>query len=379
MAEDVFEHTPEALGGQQGGPLARLEDIGTIAFVEISQARVSSLQVPTKDRTVVAAVQCSLSLAADGRSGSYTWTPAISPSAALAALDRLVGTCCRPNAPIILDELTTADGGWEFDLSIFDHPEFPSHPSPGFETMIQQMAREADGLQYIFTQQGLTDPHTSPSPSAIEIASILSFDNLRGSVEVKNDWPDFNPPANTPSPHPAIISHLQPFPSHADRLSLEVSSNLGGPAGRLLAAKMPKKVGRVDIGRISSEEKVGVLTALGREREVNLVVGLAQVDVDQLVEAADGLPMIKTLAFTMTLPDDGQSAASAVHNRLLSLIPRIRGLQYVTLTVPSTTAEQHDSINSSLPVGTNIEGLSITGVGHDRGDTCVEMAAPSDA
>jgi len=51
------------------------------------------------------------------------------------ALDRLVGTCCRPNAPLILEEIVLARFG--FDLSIFYHNEFPTDPSPSFKTMLQ--------------------------------------------------------------------------------------------------------------------------------------------------------------------------------------------------------------------------------------------------
>ncbi|CEM28703.1 unnamed protein product [Vitrella brassicaformis CCMP3155] len=122
--------------------------------------------------------------------------------------------------------------------------------------MMQQLARKATLVQYISNQHGLTDPHTNPSPAAIDIASSISFD-WATAVEVGNAS-DLQPPANTPSPHPAIITHLQPFPKASE---LSIRSEMGGAAGRLLADKMPIKLDRVDIQEaLGGEEKCRCLT-----------------------------------------------------------------------------------------------------------------------
>ncbi|CEM14008.1 unnamed protein product [Vitrella brassicaformis CCMP3155] len=283
----------------------------------------------------------------------------------LLALDRLVGACCRQDAPLTFESPDAI-----FDLAIFYHTEFPTDPSPSFKTMIQQLAQQATSVEYLFTQDGLADPHTDPSQPAIDIASSLSFDEAVW-VEVR-DALGFHPPANTPSPRPTIITHLKPFPKASQ---LVVASGLGGAVGELLAAKMPKEVRGVDVERgLGGEEKVGVLTALGREREVDTVV-MGEVGVDQLVGAADSLPTIKRLQFNITLPDDVEDTGSFVRTRLSSVIPHIRGLQGVTLRVQKTTAEQHDSITASLPVGVNIGAfcVSIRNVHRGRDFTSIHL------
>mmetsp|Transcript_23875 Transcript_23875/g.68658 ORF Transcript_23875/g.68658 Transcript_23875/m.68658 type:complete len:175 (-) Transcript_23875:477-1001(-) len=165
--------------------------------------------------------------------------------------------------------------------------------------MMKQLAQKATSVKYIFTQDNL-DNLDNPSPAAIDMAKTLSFDEAT-DVRVENAR-GFHPPANIPSPHPTIITHLQPFSTQATRLC--VASGLGGAAGELLAGKMPKEVRVVDVERgLGGEEKVGVLTALGREREVR-DVRMGQVDIDQLEQllmgAADRLPTIRELDFTMT-------------------------------------------------------------------------------
>ncbi|CEM19607.1 unnamed protein product [Vitrella brassicaformis CCMP3155] len=298
----VFEGVPEAPAGQRGGPLSNLESIGTILVEGDYPAGIDRQFVARLEAVLVARGCRQLLKQLHVRFAAYDVLRDILPVLldrryvpVLLALDHLVATCCRQDTELTL----TAKGNLEFDLSIFYHTDFPTHPSPSFKTMIQQLARQATSVHYFFTQDGLTDPHTNPSQSAIDIASSLSFDKVK-TVSIKNT-PGFDPPANTPSPHPSIITHLQPFPK-ASRL--DVKSKLGGAAARLLADRMPKEVERADIQEaLGGEEKVGVLTALGREREVR-DVRMGQVDIDQLEQllmgAADRLPTIRELDFTMT-------------------------------------------------------------------------------
>ncbi|CEM39275.1 unnamed protein product [Vitrella brassicaformis CCMP3155] len=351
---DVFERIPATPVGQQGGPLAQLESIGTIVVREDNPAGIDRLE------KVLVARGCRRSLKELHVDRSVDYAAAAGHDASISrptlpvllALDRMVGACCLPNAPLTVTNLT----GFRFDLSIFYHDVFATHPSPSLKSMIQQLAEQATGVYYVFTQDGITDPHSDPSPSAIDIASSLSFDKAT-HVEVERA-PGFHPPANTPPPHPAIISHLKPFPEASE---LDVRSRLGGAAARLFTSKMPKKVGRVDIRRVSgAEEKVGVLTDLGRDREVG-TVSVGDIGVAQLVGAANELPTIRELDFELTLPDGVQDAGIFVRTSLSSAIPHIRGLRRVGLTVDDTTAEQHASIEASLPDGANnvIEGFTI--------------------
>ncbi|CEM31525.1 unnamed protein product [Vitrella brassicaformis CCMP3155] len=344
----VFDRIPVAPTGQQGGPLAQLESIGTIVADDNEAAAIDRL------REVLLARGCRRSLEQlhvrfyGAHVGRRTLP-------VLLALDRLVGTCCRPDAPLTF----TTTGRTGSDLSIFYHPHFPTRPSPSFKTMLQQLAQQATSVYYIFTQDGLANPHANPGKSAIDIASSLSFDEAE-TVEVLNAG-GFHPPANTPSLHPTIITHLQPFSTQATRLC--VASGLGGAVGELLAAKMPKEVRVVDVERgLGGEERVGVLAALEREREVDTVV-MGAAGVDQLVEAAGRLPTIKSLDSKLPVADDVEDASSLVRGRLSSVIPHIRGLQGVRLTVERAIAGQHDSILASLPLGANIDAFSVRGIG----------------
>ncbi|CEM00737.1 unnamed protein product [Vitrella brassicaformis CCMP3155] len=360
---DVFERVPAARDGQQGGRLAQLESIGTIHVEGNNPAGVDRLQ----EVLVARGCRQSLQELRVGFAVGYDISRRNMP--VLLALDRLIRRCCRPDAPLTL---TTTCGRFGFDLSVFYHHEFPIRPSPPLKTMIQQLALQAASVRYTFTGDGLTDPHASHSQSASEMAKTLSFDEAT-KVLAHNDAPGLDPPANTPSPDPAMISHLQPFPKASE---LHVWSNLGVAAGQLFASKMPKKVGRVDIYRLSgAEEKVGVLAALGREREVS-EVRMGEVGVDQLV-GADRLPTIKALDFKLTLPTGVEDAGSVVRTGLVSVIRHIRGLQRVTLTVDAT-AVQHDSIRAPFPVGTNVGGLTIN-INRVFGGTYVKMTAPSNA
>ncbi|CEM15700.1 unnamed protein product [Vitrella brassicaformis CCMP3155] len=345
----VFEGIPAAPAGQRGGPLAQLESIDTIKIRGDDEAAgIDRLQAVLVARGCRRSLkQLHVELSSFYRIGRRTLPT-------LLAVDRLVGACCRPDAPLTL----TAIGHLEFDLAIFYQADFPARPSPSFKTMMQQLARQAWCVQYIFTQDGLTDPYDKPSQSAIEMAKTLSFDKATDVLVMNADG--FDPPANTAAPLPAIVTHLQQFPK-ASRLCVE--SDLGGAAGRLLAAKMPKEVGDVDIGEVSGDEKVGVLEALGREREVGWMnMGEFEGGVDQLVGAANRLPTIKALdlLFDVTLPDDVEEAGSFVRTGFSSVVSRIRGLQRVYLIIRNTDYQQGASIGASLPGGTNIGAFTIT-------------------
>ncbi|CEM12822.1 unnamed protein product [Vitrella brassicaformis CCMP3155] len=346
----VFEVIPEAPAGRQGGPLRNFESIGTILVELDNPAGIDRLQEALLTRGCRRSLK-QLHVRFSARYAISRYTLPV-----LLAVERLVVACCRSDAQLAV----TTTGLLQLDLSIFYATDFPSRPSPPFKTVIQQLARQATSVMYVFSQDGLTDPHTDPRPAAIDIASSLSFDKAE-TVSVQNAF-GFYPPANTPSPHPAIITHLQPFPKTSQ---LCVWSEMGGAAGRLLAAKVPKKVQGVRLRWMSGgEENVGVLAALGRGREVD-VVPMGEIGVDQLdplLGAADELPTIRELEFTMTLPDDVEDAGSVVRARLSSLTDHtmhLRGLQSVKLLVDKTTPEQRGSIDAFLLDGAKIDGFSI--------------------
>ncbi|CEM04222.1 unnamed protein product [Vitrella brassicaformis CCMP3155] len=341
----VFKGIPAAPAGQQGGPLAQLESIGTVVVVEDSPVGVDQLQEALVARGCRRTLkQLQVEFADDYRVGRRTLP-------VLLALDRLILKCCQPDAQLSFP--THGPSESEFDLDTFYDSDFPPRPSASFKTMMQQLASRAYTVH-------------------------LSFDEAT-EVVVKDAY-GFDPPDDTPSPHPSIITHMQPFPNARE---LSVFSELGGAAGRLLADKMPigKQVESVTIDAWLPDEgeKVGVLMALGRDREVGVV--RTEFRVGQLLGGAgDRLPKIRELPFmTMTMYADVEDAGRFVRTRLSALIRRVRGLRRVQLKVYGVSAEQHDSITASLPDGANIGALTITSVTQAWGNTLLEMTAPSHA
>ncbi|CEM38049.1 unnamed protein product [Vitrella brassicaformis CCMP3155] len=340
----VLKHIPETTAGQLGGPPSHLEAIGTIDLGPQDPAVVERL------REVLLARGSRRSLEQLHVHLPYDIGRPTVP--VLLALDRLVTTCCQHDAPVTFE---SPDG--VFDLDIFYHNDLPTYPSPPLECMIQELARQATVVRYTITADDFTDDDGGPTQSAIDIAKTLTFDKTK-RVEVLNAY-SFRPPAKRPPPHPSIITHLQPFPKAT---SLDVHSTSGVAAGRLLGDKMvvDKVAGVLVSGLPGGEKKVGVLTALGREREVG-DVWMGEFKVDELVGATDRLPSIKNLHLTLTLPSGCvEDAGSFVYAGLSSLIDRVRGLQRLGLRASNMTPQQRGTILASLPEGAKIDGFTLT-------------------
>ena len=194
----------------------------------------------------------------------------------LQSIESLHTSCCQPEAEVrvVFFERRVSLTEWgqygnSFDLSLFYSDDFPANPSPLFKTMIQQLARKALTVTHTISPNDLINPMNSPSQAAIDIAKTLTFDTPP-FVAVLNA-PDFVPLPNTPSPHPTIIEHLQPFPTASTASRLCICSALGGEAGRLLAKKMPPEVKWVLLDRrVSAADRRDVLEALGAERRVEI-------------------------------------------------------------------------------------------------------------
>ncbi|CEM29340.1 unnamed protein product, partial [Vitrella brassicaformis CCMP3155] len=186
----------------------------------------------------------------------------------------------------------------------------------------------------------LTHPIDAPSQAATDIAKSLSFDKV--NVVTVENAPGFDPPPSTPSTAPAIIEHLPQFQRATE---LRIHSAVGGPAGRLLAERMPREVETVWFGAaVSTETRRGVLGTLGEGREV----GTAELGHDcshiSLTQggAFDGwesesFPSIRTILIYFSVPDDLKDAVAAnlIRDGLSTLLKAgVRGLASVALDLP---------------------------------------------
>ncbi|CEL95752.1 unnamed protein product [Vitrella brassicaformis CCMP3155] len=331
----VFEHIPEAAAGQPG-PLSQLQSIGDVLTSRGCHKSLTELHVqmpPLGDHTAIDS---------------------------LLAVDSLVKECCTPDARITV---MSTPGAFElseqhrFDLSLFNADRFPSHPSRFFQMAIQTLVRQARQITYTISQHDLTHPIDSLSQAAIDIAKTLTFDNVQ-SVCVFKAY-GFDPAPGAPSPHPAIIEYLQPFPRARE---LEVTSAVGGPAGQLLAEKMRREVVRVEFGRgVRAEDRRAVLEAMGAEREVGTVdVGLRGPSVSLTEGPLDGwrsdsFPSIGHIDMGLSLPDELEPSAAAerIRDGISSIVGGVRGLERLTVDVCASGAFRA-SIRQLLPTGTEV-------------------------
>ncbi|CEM30277.1 unnamed protein product [Vitrella brassicaformis CCMP3155] len=345
----VFAHIPMAAPGQSG-PLRQLERIGVIKH-GIETARL---------RDVLTLRGCLKSLKRlDVEVPAFAETTAL---AALLAFDDLINVCCvSPDVPI-----TVKGAEWvPFELSLFYADTFPPRPSPFIKVAIQEAARQASHVVYRLSQHDLTHPIVNPSQAAVDIAKCLSFDYV-GYVTVENA-DGFVPPPDSGSPVPDIINRLQHFPRARQ---LRVYSGLGAAAGRLLAEKMPLKVGTVAFGsNVGAEDRRGVLEALGAGRQVaEVCVG------DDLWGAvsftqggpfggrgSNSLPAISDIEMYLEVLDELEPAGAAelVSSGLTSLLNAgVRGLGRVRLWL-EVHGDVGDAIWQVVPGDTSIGDFTI--------------------
>ncbi|CEM25188.1 unnamed protein product [Vitrella brassicaformis CCMP3155] len=308
----VFGRIPEAPAGQPG-PLRQLERIGEI---RLDTEGVRQLQ------DVLTSRGCQKSLT---RLDVHI-RPSVQASTLpdLLAIDDLINMCCvSPDAahPI-------CEGLGFFDLAVFYADAFLHRPSPFIKAALQEAARRATKVYYILSNHDITHPIDNPTQAAIDIASSLSFERAERVVVEKAAG--FTIPPGTPSPAPAIISHLQPFPNATD---LHTRA-LGGAAGRLLAQKMPMRMRKVVFwGGVSREERSDVLDGLGSEREVAAVAaGDSLLTQDPFGGwGSAGSPSIHNIRLEVEVPDSSD-AAQLVRDGLSTLlnagVPGLTGVQF---------------------------------------------------
>ncbi|CEM24574.1 unnamed protein product [Vitrella brassicaformis CCMP3155] len=359
----VFEHIPEAAAGQPG-PLSQLQSIGTIQLagdVNEALAAVDRLQAALTSRgcrrsltQLVVDMSFSVRTNHNIRGLSKQIDSRVLPL--LESVESLHKSCCRPDANVVFE----AQRLESFDLSLFYSDDFPPNPSP--LNAIQAVARKATEINYTISQHDLTHPVDSPSQAAIDITKTLTFDRAR-YVAILNA-PGFVPPPDTPSPHPAIIEQLQPFPKAKE---LDTGGAVSSAAGRLLAEKMPSKMEMVWFSLdVSPQERRRVLEGLGAEREVGTVeVGLLRQKQGfqhsiSLTEGAlegwssDSFPSIGELKLGVRVPNDLQpSAAAQLIRDGISSIVGGGGLRCLMVNVRGSEALRA-AVRQLLPTGTEV-------------------------
>ncbi|CEL95750.1 unnamed protein product [Vitrella brassicaformis CCMP3155] len=368
-AAAVFEHIPKAAAGQPV-PLSQLQSIGTIQLagdVDEAGAAVDRLQAALTSRG------CRRSLTQLVVEMSFlvrTYPPfrrqlidsRVFPL--LESVESLHKSCCRPDANVIFE--ADPNVHQSFDLSLFYSDDFPPNPSPLFKSAIQAAARKARRVVYVISQHDLTHPVDSPSPAAIDIAKTLTFDSVNELSVCNADG--FVPPPNTPSPRPAIIDHLQPFPTARQ---LQVLSSVGGATARLLAEKMPKKVESLWFdSALSADERRNVLEALGTEGEMETVTvarpfrwqgsSFHWYAVSLTDGAFDGwssnsYPSIYNLEILVKVPDELEPSAAVerIRSGISSIVDGVRGLRSLTLVVRGSDATRA-AVRQLLPIGTEV-------------------------
>ncbi|CEM38441.1 unnamed protein product [Vitrella brassicaformis CCMP3155] len=320
----VVEHFPKAAVGQRG-PLSQLRSIGRVVrrirggwlgeSVQQYKEGVERLQIPPiSDCSSFAAVE---------------------------SVDRLINECCvSPDIPISVSSPRSPRNHFSpsiFYADYFDHS--PARASPFIKRVILQEASR----YFQCDIPALTHrPVDSPSQSAIEIAQSLDFTDV-GQVEIRGAH---DPPPGTPAPTPAIIEHLPSFP---DVGYLSVRGALVGPAGRLLAAKMPIALTRVLFDyTVDTEDRRSVLEGLGRGRHVHSVSFDGPLD----DWASPDFPSIGNLSVCWIVPDDFPSLAATqiIHNGVTSLVNNARGLICFHVTAsPIPALVGYDAPDRLLP------------------------------
>ncbi|CEM36447.1 unnamed protein product [Vitrella brassicaformis CCMP3155] len=189
--------------------------------------------------------------------------------------------------------------------------------------------------------------------TAIDIVKTLSFDKAK-EVYVSSAYGFVLPPPGTPSPIPAIINDMQPFPVAEE---LHIRSAFGGA-----------------LGPVSAEDRIAVLEALGEEREVDSVaVGDKEEPVSLTQGGAfdgwrsQGLPSLRSVDMYLLVPHDLEDAVAAelIRDGLSTILTAgLRGLRRVELWLEG---EADDSILTAirqlLPNGTEIDDFTINTVG----------------
>ncbi|CEM27233.1 unnamed protein product [Vitrella brassicaformis CCMP3155] len=165
------------------------------------------------------------------------------------------------------------------------------------------MAAKALRADFFVAPQHFANALDTPSPAAIALAQSLTFPSAT-TVEVCED--NWEPEDDAEQPDAIVIDSMphNAFPT-ASRLS--IYSSKVRASGRRLLTKMPA-VKRIDFRESTEEQAVGVLQAVGGERELECfeawwVTGVGEGGLTW-GDMAEQLPTIERLDVRVEVPDD---------------------------------------------------------------------------
>jgi len=291
---EVLEEVPVAAEEGQPGPLANLEDIGTIEvpgdLMDPEVLTVWCTRLQELGSTLVAR-GCRRSLRS--LKVNFVDESIVGPGVfdIAVALQSFASAVCIGDVPI---SFTSAAP--RFHLSVLYCPLFPAAPSLILETVLRQLADQAARV-LVDVEFHLATPVT---PAMLDMARGLAFNKATSVTVLGGDQPAQPAPTN---PAPALIEQIQPMPQ-ASFLSLDKHTALA--AGIQLASKMPN-LRRLNTSDMTEEWAVEAIKAIGWEREFDMVTaiairGLGSGDVISIGDHADEFPHITTLGVDLTVP-----------------------------------------------------------------------------
>ncbi|CEM39416.1 unnamed protein product [Vitrella brassicaformis CCMP3155] len=263
---------PAAAPGQPG-PLAQLEDIGTLS-VSASAEDLEGLQAVLVDRGCRSIKKLSVELE------DYSINSSI--FATLAAIEAFTLAVC-----VSSDIVDIKTGASFFDLSLLC--DTPIRPAPSFfvQRHIQQMAAKA---------------HTVPA--AMALARSLTFPSA--TTVTVSDQDDWDPDDDDEQPDPIVLDSM-PHNAFPAVWRLRCYSGKGLASGRRLVTKMPV-VKRIALWKSKEGHAVGMLQAVGGERELECfeawpVTGVGEGGLTW-GDIVDQLPTVTVLDLRVEVPED---------------------------------------------------------------------------
>ncbi|CEM39409.1 unnamed protein product [Vitrella brassicaformis CCMP3155] len=351
---DSLRRIPTATAGQPG-PLSQLEDIGTLRMS--SADSLEGLQAVLVDRGCRSIKKLSVKL-----EGSYITSSIFATLSAIESFARAV--CVSPD----IVDIKRAD---DFDLSLLC--DVPTRPEPSLfvQKHIQQLAAGAACVAFDVDPQHFATPLDTPSPAAIVLAQCLTFPNVKDVAVVdQDDWePDDDGELDVYAgdeldddagqPDPLVLDSI-PDNAFPDASGLRCHSRKGLAIGRRLLTKMPA-VKRITLGRSTEEQAVGMLQAVGGERDLECFEATSVTGVGEggltWGDMADQLPTIKRLDLRVEVPEDlgdGDAAGEFGIACVKSLL-KIRGIEELKFAV--RPADTFKRLVEERTNGDTIEGL----------------------
>ncbi|CEM38506.1 unnamed protein product [Vitrella brassicaformis CCMP3155] len=346
---DSLRFIPVAAAGQPG-PLAQLEDIGTLRMLSGSAEDLTRLQAVLVDRGCRSIKKLSVKVQfhlIDSR--------IFETLLAIETFTRAV--CVRPDIPVGIKA-----GIDSFDLGLLG--DVPTLPAPSFfvQKQIQQLAAASQVAYFTIRPRHLTAPLHAPSTAASVLAQCLTFPNAKGvTVTAPHDLE----PAADAELDPVVLESM-PHNAFPAASRLRSHSSKGCAISRRLLAKMPV-VKSIDLWGTcpTHADAVGVVQAVGGERDLDYfdagrVTGVGEGGLSW-GDIADQLPTIKRLVIAVKVPQDlgdgDGGAAGEFSIACIKSLLKIRGLKRLQFALWPAGEHSFKRLVEERTHGDTIEGL----------------------